>query len=264
MLLKKFILIFFCCGFYSFLISCAAVPTDPAARREYEATNDPFEPLNRKIFAFNMTLDEYVLEPAARGYRFITPKIVRTGVSNVLSNLSEPLTFVNNLLQFEFQKSIETLGRFVTNSLLGIGGIFDVASNIGVPSHKTNFSETFAVWGFGEGPYLVIPFIGSANVRTTFGMAASFFDDPLYYVAKNNDLEIWYYVKEGVQVVADREAGLDIIDSYKKDSLDFYATVRTIFQQNQRKLTEGDTSQENTTPSYEFDFPAGDEEFDAE
>ena len=246
--MKRFVVIV---GSLLMLGACASAPkgNDAEALRVYRA--DPLEPMNRQVFKFNMTVDTYVLDPVAKGYRFITPQIVRTGVSNFLNNLYEPVTFVNNLLQFEFEKSVQTTGRFLTNTFLGVAGVFDVATNVGVPSNKTSFSETLAVWGFPEGPYLVLPFLGPSNVRRTVGLSLETFTDPVYLAAENAGVEHLVWTKDGIRIITVKEASLDLYNSMKKDSVDFYTTMRSTFQQNQKKLLEQDAQEK---PSYEFEF----------
>ncbi|GAB3100213.1 VacJ family lipoprotein [Aestuariicella hydrocarbonica] len=131
---------------------------------------DPWEGFNRKIFVFNDTLDRYFLKPVAKGYRAVTPDPVETGVSNFFSNLLEVRNILNDVLQWKWLQASNDTGRLIVNSTAGVVGIFDVARHFGMPrSEGEDFGQTFAVWGAGEGAYLVLPFLGSSTVRDVFG-----------------------------------------------------------------------------------------------
>lgn len=142
-------------------------------------TWDPFEPFNRAIFTFNEKLDEWVLKPVARGYDWLLPNPVKTGVGNFFSNLLEPRTVVNDLLQGKLTRSARDTGRFVVNSTFGILGIFDVAKHLGLEPQPEDFGQTFAVWGAGEGPYFVWPVIGPRSLRDTFGFGFDWAINPV-------------------------------------------------------------------------------------
>lgn len=133
-------------------------------------TPDPWENWNRKVYAFNDVADRYALKPLAKGYRYITPDPVETGVANVFSNLFEIRTIANDLLQLKFAQAASDTGRFVVNTTLGLVGIFDVASVIGLEKHQEDFGQTLGYWGVGSGPYLVLPFLGSNTVRDGIAM----------------------------------------------------------------------------------------------
>lgn len=131
---------------------------------------DPFEPVNRAVYAFNEGIDRFLAKPVARGYRAVVPRPVRRGVSNFFANLWEPSIMVNNLLQGKFTHAASDLGRFLANSTLGIFGLFDVASGMGLERHNEDLGQTLGVWGFGEGPFLVLPFFGPSNIRDGTGL----------------------------------------------------------------------------------------------
>lgn len=144
---------------------------------------DPWESWNRKVFAFNDTADRWVLKPVARGYQWITPDAVETGVSNVFSNIFEITTIFNDLLQFKFSQAASDTGRFVVNSTVGLVGLFDVASAIGLEKHKEDFGQTLGYWGVGSGPYMVVPLLGSYTLRSgTGGIVESQTTDLVHYV----------------------------------------------------------------------------------
>lgn len=130
---------------------------------------DPLEPLNRTVFQFNDRLDRAVIKPVATAYQNVTPELVRTGVTNFFGNISDVWSVVNNLLQAKPQAAIESFFRVTTNTLWGLGGIFDVASDLKIPKHSENFGQTLGHWGVASGPYLVLPVFGPSNVRDSFG-----------------------------------------------------------------------------------------------
>jgi phospholipid-binding lipoprotein MlaA len=153
------------------LTACATRPdpSDPEEVAEFEATNDPIEPWNRAMFFVNDGLDTLVLRPAAEAYGIFIPPPIRTAVQNMLGNLRSPVILLNDVLQGETQRAGNTLGRFVLNTTLGIGGAFDVATGFGLPAHGEDFGQTLAVWGASEGPYLFIPGLGPSNPRDLLG-----------------------------------------------------------------------------------------------
>lgn len=132
-------------------------------------STDPLEPLNRQVFAFNNFFDSHALRPAAQAYRTVTPGIVRTGVRNAFDNASYPVVFVNQFLQGKVGRGAHDLTRFLVNSTLGMAGLIDVASPLGLEAHNEDFGQTFAVWGIDRGPYLVVPFFGSYSLRSGVG-----------------------------------------------------------------------------------------------
>lgn len=131
---------------------------------------DPWEPFNRKVFAFNDKVDRYVFKPVAKGYRAITPAFVDDGITNFFNNLGEPVTIVNDLLQGKVKQSLQDTGRFVVNSTVGIVGLFDVARRISLPRNDEDFGQTFAKWGIPAGPYVMVPFMYGMSVRDGVGM----------------------------------------------------------------------------------------------
>jgi len=132
---------------------------------EQDNARDPLEGFNRAMYTFNDKFDRYLLKPVAKGYRAITPKPVRRGISNFFSNLHDPGIMLNNLLQGKPKQAVSDLGRVFVNSTIGIAGLFDVASKMGMEKHNEDFGQTLAKWGVGEGSYLVLPFLGPSNLR---------------------------------------------------------------------------------------------------
>lgn len=132
--------------------------------------NDPWEGFNRRMYYFNAKADEYVMLPVVSGYEYITPEFMQTGVNNFFSNLGEIGTFLNSVLQLKGERAVTTAFRFVTNSTIGIFGLFDPATSMGVYKEREDFGQTLGYWGVGDGPYLVLPLLGPSSVRDGFGL----------------------------------------------------------------------------------------------
>jgi len=165
--------------------AAASPPADVATGTKHnnnETGSDPLEGFNRAMFSFNQYWDDYFMRPVAEGYQTVTPKPVRVGVSNFFANLFEPLTVVNDLLQGKGTQAGSDFLRFIVNSTLGILGFFDVASDIGLEKHREDFGQTFAVWGMGEGAYLVLPFLGPSSLRDGAGLYGDLQLYPVAYV----------------------------------------------------------------------------------
>lgn len=144
---------------------------------------DPWEDFNRKVFAFNETADRYVLRPVASGYRFVTPRVVRRGVTNVFNNIKDVPSAFNGLLQGKPGSAGRDLGRFLINSTVGVAGLWDAAHYMGLESRgREDFGQTLAVWGFSDGPYLMLPFLGPSTLRDTVGLPVDWATDPLLYI----------------------------------------------------------------------------------
>ena len=201
-----------------------------------EVINDPFEGGNRVVMKINEGIDKAVLEPVARGYRYVAPKPVRTSVRNFLRNLKSPIIMGNQLLQGDLEGFANATGRLVINTLLGVGGLFDVADMGGIPYESEDFGQTLAVWGVGNGPYIIIPIIGPSTMRDGTGMLVDSFADPVRIYMFNHDLEWLHYVRLGVTVIDTREEYLDIIDDLRRNSFDYYAAVRSAYYQRRQAL----------------------------
>lgn len=195
-----------------------------------EITYDPFEGFNRAIFTFNDTMDHYVLKPVAQGYDAALPKPVKTGVSNFFNNLGEPLVIINDLLQGKLIQGLSDTGRFLINSTLGIYGLFDVAKYMHLPAHNEDFGQTLGLWGVGEGPYLVLPFLGPSNIRDGVGSAAAFYTSPISQIDETNTEN----KLRAVKAVDTRYNLLGTLDSLEEGALDPYAFMRDSFTQNRR------------------------------
>lgn len=212
---------------------CATAPdpTDREAVAEYQQLNDPGEPANRAVFAVNQVLDKGVLKPAAGMYLHLVPPPVRTGVSNALNNLRSPVIFFNDLLQGEMRRAGVTFMRFVINTTIGIGGLGDPASDMGFPYHSEDFGQTLAAWGIGEGPFVMLPVFGPSNPRDAVGLVVDFLVDPLNLWATNTDREYITYARGATRAVDERARNFDLIEDLERSSLDFYATIRSLYRQ---------------------------------
>lgn len=200
---------------------------------------DPWEPFNRRSFAVFNALDHAIVAPAARGYRAVTPKPARRGIRRFLHNLRSPAIFANDLLQGHPKRAGATLGRFLFNTTLGLGGFLDPAAREGIPPHDEDFGQTLAVWGVSPGPYLVVPLFGPTTIRDGFGLAVDIAFDPLSYFNKSPYGEI-RIGQAGVNALSQREAALDPLAEIEKNSLDYYASLRSLYgQARQREITNG-------------------------
>ena len=170
-----------------------------------EEINDPFEDLNRDIFIFNEKLDEKLLKPAAITYRKVTPQFARTGVTNFFNNLEEIDTTINQILQGEIKYAFNDAGRFVINSSIGLFGLIDVASKMGLERHEEDFGQTLGVWGFDSGPYIMIPFLGPSNPRDLLSRPISSFLSGTFAM-EDNDVKITLV---GIDALETRERLLD-------------------------------------------------------
>jgi len=245
---------------------CASKPTDPEDLAYFNETNDPLEPMNRAIFQFNEVADKVLLRPAAIGYNTVVPKGVRLGIRNFLNNLGSPITILNALLQGEGVRARDTFGRFLTNTIIGLGGLIDVATDAGIPQHYEDFGQTLAVWGINSGPYLVLPVLGPSTFRDGTGEGvAGFLDPAAVYIREEYGLA-GAAVRYTVDAVDWRAANLKIIDDLRNSSLDFYATVRSAYRQRRAheirngRRPEGDSSD---TPGV-IDFDNMDMDMDME
>ena len=175
------------------LAGCATPPTDPDELAAYKENNDPLEPMNRYFFEVNYGLDELLIKPVAAWYNLILPAPVEQGVHNFLVNLNSPVIFANDAMQGNGPRAGITAKRFLINSTLGVAGIFDVAANWwGLKHHDEDFGQTLAVWGVGEGPYLVAPVLGPSNPRDLTGVAVDGVMDPWGWVLPSHLMWINY------------------------------------------------------------------------
>lgn len=212
-------------------VGCTSLPEDPEERRERLEANDPLEPLNRQIFAVNQALDVVLLRPVAVVYRDVVPEGGKRVVNNFVSNLRLPFTVINDVLQGQWDRAGSGTVRFVLNSTFGIGGLFDMATPRGYPHHDEDFGQTLATWGVGDGPYLVLPLVGPSNFRDTVGLGVQYFGDPVSVAVRATDYEDWLWARTGLEVVNTRYQFLGPLDDLEKNSLDFYASMRSLYRQ---------------------------------
>ena len=212
---------------------------------------DPLEPFNRSVYNFNEGLDRAVLKPVATAYQNVTPALVRTGVTNVFENLSDAWSFVNNVLQAKPAEAADTLFRFTTNTFWGLGGIFDVATEMKIPKHKEDFGQTLGTWGVASGPYVVLPLFGPSSVRDSAGLVVDL-QGSLVSQAENvpvrNSLT-------GLRLVDTRANLLSAGDLLDQAALDKYAFTRDAYLQRRQSLIGGDNRNERVVPEERFDLP---------
>lgn len=192
---------------------------------------DPYEATNRQIFEFNLRVDRTFLRPTAERYQAYVPEPVRDGLHNALDNLNGPVVFANDVLQGEGRRAWHTARRTVVNSTLGLGGLFDVAGRMGLEGHEEDFGQTLAVWGVDEGPYLMLPMFGPSNPRDAVGQGADVALDPTTWIRMKQ--HIWWMAGRKYLIILDtRSRNLDALDDIERDSLDFYAAVRSVYRQH--------------------------------
>ena len=201
---------------------------------------DCFEKLNRATFAFNQALDGVIFKPIASAYR-ILPSPIKSGVSNSLDNLSNLVTIPNNILQGELKKAGVNSGRFVINTTIGILGFIDVAKHVGLPQYeKEDYGQTLATMGVGPGCYLVLPVLGPSTVRDATASIANYVGGDAWYnvTVKNNTdhfTDFDYYASRALSGVDFRAKNYDAIDNLEKNSIDFYASVKSLYLQDRQK-----------------------------
>ncbi len=208
-----------------------------------EDVNDPFETVNRNIFKLNNTLDDYLFKPAAKGWRKI-PDIPRKPLSNLASTAKTPISLANAILQLNKQSIGNIIGRFLINMTFGLGGMFDVAGTDSfgnVSEVEEDFGQTLAVWGVPDGPYVMLPIFGPSSVRDAVGLGVDTVTNPLSFAYRMNNIGLEARLSgPGVRGVAKREKYLDYLDEMKEGSLDFYATMRSLYRQKRRKDISGE------------------------
>ena len=214
---------------------CEAVKTGKAqpCATENGDVNDPWEGWNRGVFAINHAIDRVIVRPIAVVYRAVLPPFARDGVHNFLHNLNSPVIFANDILQGEFDRAGNTMARFVINSTIGAGGLFDMAVRFGEPGHDEDFGQTLAVWGVKEGPYIYALVLGPSNMRDLTGFAVDLALNPLTWVNWGDDeLEYAPYYRYGLTAIDIRARNLETLDDIEKTSVDFYAALRSLYRQH--------------------------------
>lgn len=241
------------------LTACLAVPTLASAQEAAPASDiapsadtsrDPWEGFNRNLFGVHQAIDGAVLEPVARGYRAITPRPLRTGVVNFLRNLRSPVVFANDVLQGEVGRAGNTVGRFAINTTLGIGGIFDPATSMGLDRHEEDFGQTLAVWGVPSGPYLFVPLLGPTTVRDGAGRIIDTAFDPLTW-ADFDDVDTVRAARTVIAGIAQREALIDQIDGFEAQGGDLYVTYRSAYEVSREAAIRNGRSDVQDLPDFD-------------
>jgi phospholipid-binding lipoprotein MlaA len=248
------------------LVSGASADTDgqnTMSKKSPGKVRDCFESLNRATFSLNQGLDKVIFKPVAKSYRSL-PSSVRTGTSNALINISSLITIPNNILQGEFKTAGINTGRFVVNTTIGIIGIFDVAEKMGFSEYeKEDYGQTLGKWGVGAGCYVVLPVLGPSTVRDTVGSFINVLGGDPYYNASthgNNEYlsDSIYMTTKVLSGVDFRAKNLESIDNLEKNSLDFYASVRSLYlQDRQQKIA-------NSNPTIEIMYEGDWEEVESQ
>ena len=249
----------------SALAGCATPPpaSDPEALADFRQTNDPLEPTNRVFYFINDGLDTMLMKPAAIVYRAVLPDPVRTGIHNVLDNLDSPVRLANDALEGKPARAGDTAIRFLINTTLGVGGIFDVAKSLGIPGHETDFGLTLGYWGIPEGSFLYLPILGPSNPRDATGFGVDMAMDPITWIGRGTNAHTdGTWARTILGALDERSGLLDAIDSVKKTALDPYATFRSLYRQNRAAKLEKlradsrETTQISASPA-KSDGPAG-------
>ena len=224
-----------------FVLSLVVYSPQLQAEEKY-TTNECFEKFSRGTLKFNQGLDRAIFKPIAKGYRAL-PVPIRSGTSNFVGNLRSLLTFTNNILQGDFRGAGNTAGRFTINTTVGILGIFDPASKMGFEKKsREDFGQTLGVWGADTGCYFVLPVLGPTTMRDSLGLVGNVFIDPVYHLTHNSETDVVvgnenlsehnYYYYKGTDAVDFRSKNIESIDSLEKNSIDFYASVKSLYLQN--------------------------------
>ena len=246
--MKKIIILFFLGIFFTFNVNAES----------NGQVKDCFEGVNRATFAFNQGLDKIIFKPVSKAYRYL-PVPIRKGTGNIANNLSNLVTIPNNIFQGDFLKAGTNVARLTINSTVGILGIFDVATAMGfVDYEKEDYGQTLGVLGVKEGCYLVLPVLGPSTVRDAVGTLTSFIGgDPWYNVTVRNDTqyvkESDYYVSRGTAGVDFRAKNIESFDNLKENSMDFYASVRSLYLQDRQQKILNSNSVTETQDDSDWD-----------
>ena len=205
----------------------------------YDDANDPYEGFNRKMFAVNMTLDKYALRPVANAFLKV-PEPARISIRHFFDNLSSPITLANDSLQGEWQRASTTTARLVINTTVGILGLFDPASKWGFEKHKEDLGQTLGSYGVGEGVYIYLPVLGPSPPRDFIGFGVDNAIDPVNHIYDDNtSAAVGVYILKGVDA---RATNMAIIDEIERTSVDYYASVRSLYRQNRNSnIANGET-----------------------
>ena len=238
--MKKFILALLITNIFVFNVNAGTDGNNELSKNKSGKVKDCFETINRATFKFNEALDGVIFEPLAKAYR-ILPSPIRSGASNALNNLSNLVTIPNNILQGDFKKAGENTGRLVINTTLGILGVFDVAQSMGLTEYeKEDYGQTLGAMGVGEGCYVVLPILGPSTVRDATGSFVNLLGgDAWYNVTVKNNTEHFqdrdYYISRTGAGIDFRAKNIDSFENLEKNSMDFYASVRSLYLQDRQQ-----------------------------
>lgn len=244
------------------VVGVAANCTSATAPEDYDdedyTVNDPFEEINRLTFAFNQTVDGFLLGPIAEIYVGVVPRWGRNRVNDFLNNLGEPVNFANGLMQWNMERAVTSMLRFAFNSTIGVGGIFDVAEGIGLSRTDEDFGQTLAVWGVGEGPFLMLPLFGPSNPRDAGGLVVDWLMDPFTRALRSHE-KYQRMIARGIDL---RSRYIDELKTLEDTSIDFYAAMRELYRQHRaNEIRNGDLPPTLPVPSITI-WEFMDEEFD--
>ena len=235
----------------------APPPEDLEAVEEFQQLNDPLEPMNRASFRVNVLLDEAVLEPVARAYRFAVPGEVRVAADNVLTNLGTPVRLGNDIFAGKPRRAGDTTMRFLINTTDGVLGVFDVATAMGFKSHDSDFGLTLGILGVEEGPFLFVPILGPWNTRDLVGFGVDRVGDPFLWIGQGAAVRALGWSRFSVGAINAREKVLDPIEQIKKTALDPYATFRSLYRQYRASMLKNLAEDERATIPAWFPDRAG-------
>lgn len=213
---------------------------------------DPFESYNRAMYSFNDTVDQAVVRPVAQAYKDYLPNLMQTGISNFFDNIGDLNVMINNLLQFKIENAVSDFGRILWNSTVGIFGLIDVASHMGLQKHDEDFGQTFAVWGIPEGPYIVLPFLGPSTGRDTVGWVGDIYVDPLFAIEDNNT----YWGLVALRFIDTRADLLSASRILEQAAIDPYIFVRDAYLQHRRNLIHDGNPPQDETMQFDPDADA--------
>ncbi len=225
----------------------AAVAAAPAS--DAPVTYDPWQKFNRGSFAFNMGLDHVILAPVTHAYMHVTPVFLRRRVGSVLDNFGEPTNVINHLAQGHPGRALETLTRFIVNSTIGLGGLFDPAGKTGLPEQDADFGQTLGRWGAEPGPYIFVPIVGPSNLRDGLGRIVDSVADPVTWVG--GGITSAFGASRAGGIAVDRRAGADPALRALSDATDPYATTRSAFNQNREAFIRSSNGREETLPDFD-------------
>ena len=212
---------------------CGCATTGPRGSGE-DPQNDPFESINRDIFAANTAIDHALIRPIAEAYRSVLPELARDHIRAILDNMHEPLVFINDVLQGRGEAAGISYNRFVINTTLGLGGFYDRAADFGLTRQSGDFGQTLYAWGINDGPYIVLPLLGPSNIRDAIGLGVDSYANPVGHIGADTtrrEVSLSSGIVDGVDL---RSRNIESLNSIEENSLDFYAYLRSASRQNRQ------------------------------